>query len=76
MSSLERLQVQNESFGHMDEMSKGHRKTGDNIDKRIGEFNRKVGAQVELKSKVRKQRLKSTKHGTSGENSRSPDIDP
>ena len=75
MSSLERLHKQNEAFGCMDEMSRGHRKTGDNMDKRIARFDREIGAQMDSRSKVRKQRSKSTQHGMRSEASKSPDVD-
>ena len=42
----------------------------------IAGFNRKVGAQMESGNKVRKQRSMSTKHGISGEASKSPNVDP
>ena len=44
---------QNEAFGCMNEKSKGYRKAGEDMDKRIGKYNRKVGAQVESRSKAR-----------------------
>lgn len=75
MSNYERFQEQNEAFGCMDETSKGHGKTGENMDKRIAGFNRKYGSQIDSVN-VGSKETKAPNMAWVVKASKSPDIDP